>query len=193
MVQSWENFMDPSGGNMSNKFIDGSGSLLLDLGVGIGVDWFGRSGLDSLEKRDIRLLGSRVAKARSFLHGKGIYKESAIEGIYEGRDPRQHGKAISKSVRANIGRIKAGYTGVRANIRSIGLAYMFTAGASIMEAMATPGISTSAQMSDLKAFGEQPIDSGMAYTQRQRALMAIHDSQMGIRNVIGHEARHFHR
>jgi hypothetical protein len=66
----------------------------------------------------------------------------------------------------------------------------------MMEGVTTPGtVSRAAMLSDQKAMGmtQGPMDSQQAYTQRQRALMAIHDSQLGIRNVIGNEAGHLHR
>lgn len=58
----------------------------------------------------------------------------------------------------------------------------------------TPGINKVAQEREEQLFAdERSLDSPIAYTQRQRALMAIHDSQMTVRNIIGQEAQFFHR
>lgn len=42
-------------------------------------------------------------------------------------------------------------------------------------------------------FGSTMIDTEQAYTQRQAALMAIHNSQLNTRSFFGREAQAFHR
>ena len=58
----------------------------------------------------------------------------------------------------------------------------------------TPGVSKVAARNDQQAMGfENPLDSQASYTMRQRAVMAIHDSMMNVKNVIGNEAQFMHR
>jgi hypothetical protein len=58
----------------------------------------------------------------------------------------------------------------------------------------TPGISKVAAQRDEQAMGySNPLDSPASYTMRQRAVMAIHDSMMSVRNVMGNEAQFMHR
>ena len=58
----------------------------------------------------------------------------------------------------------------------------------------TPGITKVAAQRDEQALGfSNPSDSPGSYTMRQRAVMAIHDSMMSVRNVMGNEAQFMHR
>ena len=58
----------------------------------------------------------------------------------------------------------------------------------------TPGITKVAAQRDEQALGfSNPLDSPGSYTMRQRAVMAIHDSMMSVRNVMGNEAQFMHR
>jgi len=58
----------------------------------------------------------------------------------------------------------------------------------------TPGVSKVAARNDQRSMEFQnPLDSQASYTMRQRAVMAIHDSMMNVKNVIGNEAQFMHR
>lgn len=58
----------------------------------------------------------------------------------------------------------------------------------------TPGVNKRAMESNNKFISESlTTDSNTAFTQRQRALQAIFDSQSSLRNVIGNEASYLHR
>lgn len=60
--------------------------------------------------------------------------------------------------------------------------------------MFTPGVNKLAAAGNDKFMNESlTIDSNAAFTQRQRALQAIFDSQSSLRNVIGNEASYLHR
>lgn len=62
------------------------------------------------------------------------------------------------------------------------------------EKLLTPDINKVAAQRDFNImFNENPSDSSAAYTQRQRALMAIMDNQLNLNNVIGNEAAYLHR
>lgn len=65
---------------------------------------------------------------------------------------------------------------------------------SLGEKLFTPSVNKLAADKDAAVFYDESImDSGAAYTQRQRAIMAIMDNNIAINNVIGNEASHFHR
>ena len=67
---------------------------------------------------------------------------------------------------------------------------MFDLGMSLF----TPGTGrVSARDQEVLFADESVIDSAAAFTQRQRALQAIHDSQTTTRSLIGQEARYLHR
>jgi len=92
-------------------------------------------------------------------------------------------------------RLSKRYGGTKNLLRGVSWSLLVSGGMMLAEGLTTPGtVSREAMMADQRALGPMgPMDSDQAYTQRQRALMAIHDSQLGIRNVIGNEAGHLHR
>lgn len=90
--------------------------------------------------------------------------------------------------------------GLSKHLRGIGwfaaVAGLTDLGFSIGSALATPGVSREARERDEAALAgnEGLLDTRMAYTQRQRALQAIHDSQLSVgRATIGQEAAYLHR
>lgn len=94
------------------------------------------------------------------------------------------------------GRLQKKYGGTSTLLKGLSWTLLATGAMMMIEGATTPGtVSRAAMLSDQRAMGmiQGPMDSQQAYTQRQRALMAIHDSQLGIRNVIGNEAGHLHR
>lgn len=88
-----------------------------------------------------------------------------------------------------------GLKGGRTLFRGIGITMLLSAGLDLAEAAFTPGISkVSAQKEQqFMAGGSTALDSQASYTMRQRAVMAIHDSMMNVRQVIGNEAQFMHR
>ena len=91
------------------------------------------------------------------------------------------------------------YTGFR-GLRGIGwfaaAVGLFDIGYSLFSEMARPGISREAQEKDKEMLSnsEGMLDTRMAFTQRQRAIQAIHDSQISIgRSMIGQESSYLHR
>lgn len=83
----------------------------------------------------------------------------------------------------------------RALFRGIGITMLLSAGFDIMEAVSTPGISKVAAQKEQQFMANTgtALDSQGSYTMRQRAVMAIHDSMMNVRQVIGNEAQFMHR
>ncbi len=96
---------------------------------------------------------------------------------------RSASKSVFKPYRAIGGFLKS------ASI-AIGVTTLFSLGMD----MFTPGVNKLAAAGNDKFINESlTIDSNAAFTQRQRALQAIFDSQSSLRNVIGNEAAYLHR
>lgn len=63
-----------------------------------------------------------------------------------------------------------------------------------VENLVLPGVNRITQERDEMSIArEMYTDSAAAYTQRQRALQAIYDSQSNMGQVLGNESRYFHR
>ena len=223
MVQNWENFMSPTGGQYDVSFATGGASIL----AGFGIDLFAISQVNKFSKinsKDVTGLKRRYSKElrrpnKNNFSGKYKLPGSTVIDIDDlttpkyritGTDyynnpigeqiknPNSVGKEINKDFnkyRKQVeGRLGKKYAGTKAMLRGASWTLLATGVAMMVEGIATPGVTSSAKRSDEMAMGMGgPMDSQQAYTQRQRALMAIHDSQLGIRNVIGNEAGHLHR
>lgn len=124
----------------------------------------------------------------------GVFKQKAYPTGKQGRvEMRQD---FNKYIKQTEGRLSKKYAGTKTLLKGLSWTLLATGAMMMMEGATTPGtVSRAAMLSDQRAMGmaQGPMDSQQAYTQRQRALMAIHDSQLGIRNVIGNEAGHLHR
>ena len=89
---------------------------------------------------------------------------------------------------------KAGLKSFNRTVRMVGWGFILDGLFQIGEAVATPGISATSVKKDMMALAdESPFDSARSATGRQRALQAIHDSQMTVRNVISNEASFLHK
>lgn len=194
MVQSWENFMDPSGGYRRNEYVDGTPAMTIPLiteGVLLPMVY---PRAEFLEMREARAkmrttVGPRPMGGGAVRGPHGGYVSA--QKVYSDRYKAQSNQF--KKTRADITRK---YAGLKSTARAVGWGYLALMGVEMGAAIfaPSPGVSTSAMENDARAMGyNAPLDSSQAYTQRQRALMAIHDSQLGIRNVIGAEAPHLHR
>lgn len=196
MVQNWENFMMPDGGNNlgeNNALMSGGMGLLF----GLGVDWLGTPILNRLEKAELKF-ASRVAPKfgqKDINEIADNVKLSPNRRIYE-RVKRQHiaerrAYHQTKKLRTNI---RSNYNTLRAGAKLIGWGLLGMTAASIVESMTSPGLTMEARQSDSRVMSaETYLDSPQSYTQRQRALMAIHESQLGIRGIISQEASGFHK
>lgn len=195
MIQSWENFMSPSGGTMDNTYVDGMGAFAVDVGGHLAYKYL----LDPIRKSDVRSVRSRmVGKARSILaRPQGIGRGQTYSDYMMGRGAYKNthlNPAFSQRLRSRTAAINQRYGKIQRGVKALGWGYVALASAQIVEALTTPGVNRLAQENDAAAMGlGAPLDSSQAYTQRQRALMAIHDSQLGIRNVLGSEAGYMHR
>lgn len=200
MVQNWENFMDPRGGYYDTDIISGTSSIV----AGLAIDLLARPAMTYSEKQTLKMsreniLGkgkTRVKKASKVLDPNRIYGTSRF-GILGGptrQRVREIGKEYTKRSQAASKNIKSNFASAKGLLKGLSWTLFATFIADTAESTFLPGTTGSAKKSDQMAFGMSgPTDSEGAYTQRQRALMAIHDSQLGIRSVIGNEAGHFHR
>jgi hypothetical protein len=108
-------------------------------------------------------------------------------------------KAVSRKYDPNITKAEKAFTrnlrGSRGLFRGIGITMLLSAGFELIEALATPGISKVAAQKEQQFMTSSgtALDSQGSYTMRQRAVMAIHDSMMNVRQVIGNEAQFMHR
>ena len=216
MVQNWENFMDPAGGAYETSFATGGASIM----AGLGIDLIARRAVDNFTKisvGDRRGLAKRFFGVGTYREGGvqrvprkgGVLGESlfgepnyqTIKGNEKLYPPGKQGGVMMKEdfnkyVKQTEGRLKKRYTGTSNLLKGLSWTLVATGVMMAVEGATTPGtVSRQAMLSDQRAMGggQGPMDSQQAYTQRQRALMAIHDSQLGIRNVIGNEAGHLHR
>ncbi len=187
MVQNWQNFMSPTGGYSDNTFQFGLGSILTDIGLSVvGVSAVNNrlSAIDALKRKHT---ASSINKIQSknigpFLPGDAAARTHILNTI---RTERRDLKLSKK-----INSLKS----TKWALKGVGYSYLAMGTAQIFENMLTPNYSMTAAAKQSNAdIGQGPLDSATAYTQRQRALMAIHDSQLGISSVIGNESQYFHR
>lgn len=85
------------------------------------------------------------------------------------------------------------YSGLRSMFKTYTFVGAMTLAAQGVVSAIRPRIGQVAEKKEARLFEPIAYDSPAAYTQRQRAIMAIHDSQLGIQNVIGSEAGYFHK
>lgn len=199
MVQNWENFMSPTGGQNETPFATGGASIL----AGFGIDLFARRQMGLFSKisnRDSSNLYKRHINTTNLSLRTGGYGTFPAGTSYmQATSAKETGKLFRQDFAKYKGqvtnRLSKRYAGTSSMLRGLSWTLVATGVMMMVEGASTPGtVSRQAMMADQKAVGGQgPMDSQQAYTQRQRALMAIHDSQLGIRNVIGNEAGHLHR
>lgn len=97
-------------------------------------------------------------------------------------------KGYKRQIQTNIRRLE----GAGRTFSALGWGLAISWAADLGFDLMSPKISTSAARSNDQMFTRSSADGGAGYTQRQRALMAIHDSQSAIEGVIGNEAQFFH-
>ena len=197
MLQDWENFMSPSGGNMENAFHFGGIGFFADFGSGL---------MNKFVHEPLRLAENEAIKDRMMSRARTITEKPVRAGKHISHPHRaktqpntflrEHhiNPALQSRIRARQGLVNNKYARLKGGAKLIGWGYVALSAAQVMESLTTPGLTKSAEMNNAKTMGmAPPLDSSQAYTQRQRSLMAIHDSQLGIRNVIGSEAGYLHR
>ena len=114
-----------------------------------------------------------------------------IEGLKRTKEKREKFKADRKSTGKKL---KENLRADKRYVRGAAWTMLVSFGLDVAIEGFTPGISKVAAQKDEQAMGySNPLDSPASYTMRQRAVMAIHDSMMSVRNVMGNEAQFMHR
>ena len=199
-----DNLMDPMGGYGYNDTINtGLSGLLIGIGASSTVMdkiYYGPMLKHMKHQRNVTI-GTRMSEIL-----KGVPRGQAIRLGNGGFINRPENRAGFQLLRRDIAkgpigsRLKKDIAKETLSFRAgkkffgrLGTFMLASAAFEIGEAIFTPGISKVAQQKDLQAFAdESPLDSSRSYTMRQRALQAIHDSQMSVRNVLGNEASFMH-
>lgn len=129
-----------------------------------------------------------VAGRRPVFTGKAVQRR-APQAMREWKSSSERTEA-----RRQFKAKKAGLKTFNKTIKIAGWGFILDGLFSIGQMMTTPGISATTVKKDMMALAdESPFDSARAATGRQRALQAIHDSQMTVRNVVGSEASFLHK
>jgi len=205
-------YMNPGGGNpLYDDPLQGWGMMGMDLGLA----FFGRSAVGMLGKAHgnylkgtIGNIPERTLRAKGF---KGAFESYQRGGGAKGKSQfykqdysRVSTKSLARKHAAGVGgqiaKSKASYATWGKQVKYLGLATaaigLLDLGFSLFYEMASPGVSRETLEQDRQniANDEGMLDTRMAYTQRQRAMQAVHDSQLSIgRAMIGQEASHLHR
>lgn len=203
MVMNWENFFERDGGASQNSFQFGMSSIFVDVGMSVGIHHLNKpilkEGLfDIKQNLNSSLKNFNQLKADALNNKSSLYKHNGttlLRNRYkELKDLRTTYKMPAKKLAAeqsakltkNIGKLNR-------LARGVGWSYLALGFASMAESIVTPGLTKSATSEQQQMGMTTPMDGQGAYTQRQRALMAIHESQLGLRNVIGSEAGYMHK
>lgn len=103
-------------------------------------------------------------------------------------------KGVKKALRAEYKDWKSKFSKGRNVFKAAGWATLISMGVDLATEASTPGVSKVAARQDEKfMMQQQRMDSPAAFTMRQRAIEAIHNSMMSTRNVMGNEAQFMHR
>lgn len=194
MVQSWENFMSPDGGSYTNDSIfTGTKGLLL----GLGVDFAAPRLLNSLEKREGRLIRDTLrSRNQNILSTISDNVNLTPSQKIKQRMKLNGGFASANMFKDKMSLTKNKYTGLRSLAKGVSWAALAITAADMVESFMTPGLDRKVIERDQEAVygsGGTFLDSSQAYTQRKRALLAIHESQLGIRGILSQEASGFHK
>lgn len=192
MLQSWETFFSPTGGYMDNKLETGYTGLAVDFGSSLVNKYI----YSPLERKELKYLYKRQHKAfQRFAPGStplfdGGYRTGTTAEL--ARVSPEAKERLLGRYNKRIGAVKSKYGSLKTTAKMVGWGYLGLTAAAGVQAALAPGVSRAAIESNNNLVAPT-LDTNIAYTQRQRALMAIHDSQLGIRNVISQEATSFHK
>lgn len=175
MVQDWRSFYDPAGG----RDITNTGGFFAASLAGDVLNW---TIVNPMLKKESKTLG--------------LYEKSYLlrPSTPEIGPPLTHSKEAFlpklEASRRSVSTLKSQKT----FWRGFGWATLAAGLVNVGESLLSPGISKVAARQEQKMMSnETPFDSAGAYTQRQRALQAIHDSQSNIGRVLSNESRYLHK
>jgi hypothetical protein len=199
MIQDINNFLDPTGGLNYGGAFHGVGAGL----AGIGSDLANSTVIKPFLRKE------RMSFHKSFVHARTVTDEAmktvkmgSVLPVYRGSTYKEDLKAHRKKLlnkeleipRKRLAELKYTSNVARKAFKAAGWGFMLTSLVELGVAVAAPGINKLASRKDARLlYDERPLDSSAAYTQRQRALMAIHDSQLGLRGVVGSESQFLHK
>lgn len=217
-IRNPEGFMDPSGGRQLGQGLVNN----LFIGLGIESGLASRFMLDPIIRRREKAIRSGKIEAQvskgtrlDILRKTNAFEDARYQTIpqrtskYSYLEPAVGSSWRKSAANLEMGNIakeadqyqrrllaRADTRGLRATkklFRGVGLGSLAAFGFDIALSMTKPGISQLAKDREEDFYVNPYVDSAEAYTQRQRALQAVRDSQSTLMNVIGNEATHFHR
>jgi hypothetical protein len=204
-----EYFMNPGGGSPVRENPMSSLNMIgLDLGLWAFSSYAVPRITNFMTADTLRVPSILSKKELIQRYGKDKWKHPRIINLManEGRgglgpaNMRMLGRKAKRHHVAKAKQIKADYTSWGKYIKRLSIVSaamgLFDLGFSAAFDMATPGVSRENLERDRhNTFSnEQMLDTRMAYTQRQRAMQAIHDSQLSVgRALVGQEASYLHR
>lgn len=167
--------MDPSGGNPVHQ------TRMYDwgiLGMDVGLTMFGRGIGRKLMKGETRRIRSS-------------FRGDVLDPRIAERAAERYPGAIKRARRATHG---FGKSLARLGWMTAALS-VFDMGLEFSTWMSEPSVTRAAIDEDRKLFtNESMLDTRAAWTSRQRALQAVHDSQLSLgRSMIGREAEWLHK
>ena len=198
---AYDYLSDPTGGHrMYDNPMLSWGMIGTDIGLTFGYNKIAQ-GMTAAHSQYLRSAFSRMSfseKAATFdplRTGRGV--RLGPFGVPDAGYTQAKAERVLQKKTARIG---PKYQKFGAGLRGIGwfaaIAGIADLGFHLASEMARPGVSREAQERDREMLSnsEGMLDTRMAYTQRQRAIQAIHDSQISIgRSMIGQESSYLHR
>jgi hypothetical protein len=202
-------FLNPSGGS---PLYDNPMTSLGIIGMDLGLAFFGQGAVKRLGRFDIKhaaLAPSRMTKKvlierygpDKWKKNIGLLSRATGErGALGAAKTNMLRKKAMQDAGNTVKGLKANYASWGKGVKRLGIATaalgLLDLGFTLAYELATPGVDREILDRDRQQISnnEGMLDTRMAYTQRQRAIQAIHDSQLSIgRAMIGQEASHLHR
>jgi hypothetical protein len=208
-----ESLLSPSGGRGYEDTVN-SGISGLVLGFGLSTTlydkYLGKPLAEDFRRKNLPGYVEKRAKINrriEILEKKAAEWDPRGDGsdTYDPKKDPARARATAERQRQKLKNLRSEYKGSKSKLKTtLGIDRKFVRNASWMTLISygldmaiegfTPGVSKLAVRNDQRAMGsENPLDSQASYTMRQRAVMAIHDSMMNVKNVIGNEAQFMHR
>lgn len=193
----YASLMQPEGGSNRGNVQDNWGIIGMDIGLGMFGRrmMIGKSGIGGLYGSHRKQLSKRLTTGTAkYFTGGGRFDINTAEMI-----SKTVSENLNRSTSAKMLKSQKVFSKLGNSLRGIGIAAagigLLDFGLSIGEMLAAPSASRDAISRDQKLFyDEMMTDSRLAYTQRQRAIQAIHDSQLSTgRALLGQESRYLHR
>jgi len=197
MGELYDSLMEPYGGYPEGRFYYGTPFIVGDIAATLAGPWLFKKLAAGYER-----LGPKYAraKARHFFEtetkGRYFYSKERATAFRQRighrtkalfRMETRAGSRRAASV-ASLGKFVKGY----ALVSLVGI--LAHQAYDLYDAFTLPGINRSSLARDQHLMEDElMLDTRAAFTQRQRAIQAIHDSVSSARAILGEEARYLHR